>query len=162
RGDGAAGGGEEWERGWGDASGGGSGAVVSVYEPAGGCFGDGSDVAAGGGGFVGGGCAGVGGGKRGSGGGEGGGGSGWGGGDVGHGSFGLALTADRADAFQGFHCPNLLVILDEASGVSPVIWEAADGVAVSENNKILAIGNPLSVSGRFYETFRKAGGWRRV
>jgi len=77
------------------------------------------------------------------------------------GSFAMPLTADTADAFQGFHCPNMLVILDEASGIRPEIWQAVDGIAVASNNRILAIGNPLSASGPFYEAFRKAGGWHK-
>ena len=35
-------------------------------------------------------------------------------------------------------------------------------MAVGENNKILAIGNPLHTSGRFYQNFTRANGWKRV
>ncbi len=59
-------------------------------------------------------------------------------------------TKDDVNRFQGFHSPNLLVILDEALGVAPMIWEAIEGLHPS---KILAIGNPLDDSGNFYDCF---------
>ena len=31
--------------------------------------------------------------------------------------YALGLSADGADQFQGFHCPNVLVVVDEAEGV---------------------------------------------
>src|SRR5207249_5009123 len=37
----------------------------------------------------------------------------------------------------------------------------AEGVAVGGNNKILAIGNPLVASGRFYQAFKGATGWTK-
>lgn len=55
---------------------------------------------------------------------------------------------------QGFHSPNLLVILDEAAGVPPEIWTATTSLATGENNRIVAIGNPASPSGPFYDIFK--------
>lgn len=55
---------------------------------------------------------------------------------------------------QGFHSPNLLVILDEAAGVPFEIWTGATSLATGANNRIVAIGNPASPSGPFYETFK--------
>jgi phage terminase large subunit len=53
--------------------------------------------------------------------------------------------------FQGFHSPNLLVILDEAPGVHKSIHIAVETLATGENNRILEIGNPTSPSGPFYD-----------
>ena len=77
-------------------------------------------------------------------------------------SFAIGLSPDSGVAFQGFHSENLLIILEEASGISDEIWDAAEGIAVGENNRILAIGNPLHTSGRFYQNFTRAAGWKRV
>ena len=79
---------------------------------------------------------------------------------VAEGWFAMGLTADEGVSFQGFHAENLLIIMDEASGISDRIWDAAEGVAVGKQNKILAIGNPLDASGRFYETFRNPKYWK--
>jgi hypothetical protein len=55
---------------------------------------------------------------------------------------------DRADVeqamtrFQGAHARYLLVILDEATGIPPWLWNAVDSLASNENARILAIGNP--------------------
>lgn len=53
--------------------------------------------------------------------------------------------------FQGFHSPNLLIILDEAPGVHKSIHIAVETLATGSNNRILEIGNPTSPSGPFYD-----------
>jgi phage terminase large subunit len=82
--------------------------------------------------------------------------------DAGNGSYALGLATDDAVKFQGFHLTNLLIIFDEASGIPDEIWEAAEGVAVGGNNKILAIGNPLKASGRFYKVFQGVPAWKKL
>lgn len=56
-----------------------------------------------------------------------------------------------ATKFQGFHSPNLLVLLDEGPGIDHDIWVAVMSLVTGDNNRIIAIGNPLSPSGDFYE-----------
>ncbi|MEP6756920.1 MAG: terminase family protein, partial [Chthonomonadales bacterium] len=75
--------------------------------------------------------------------------------------FAMGLTADSPDSFQGYHAQNLLIVFDEASGIEDEIWDAAEGIAVGVNNRILAIGNPLRASGRLYEIFRDTNSWKR-
>lgn len=53
--------------------------------------------------------------------------------------------------FQGFHAENLLVLLDEAPGVKPEIWVSVESLIVADNNKVLAMGNPTSPTGNFYD-----------
>ena len=76
--------------------------------------------------------------------------------------YAMGLSADEGVRFQGYHAENLLVLFDEASGIADEIWDAAEGVAVGRNNRILAIGNPLCASGRFYRIFREDSGWRKL
>jgi len=45
-------------------------------------------------------------------------------------------------AFSGWHAPNLLVIVDEADGVSAQLWGAIDTLATNAGAKIVGIGNP--------------------
>lgn len=68
--------------------------------------------------------------------------------------FALGLATDSPDQFQGFHSKNLMVIVDEASGIDEVIFEAIDGLKPS---KILLLGNPLRTTGRFANTFKEEG-----
>ncbi len=72
--------------------------------------------------------------------------------------YALGLSADGADQFQGFHCPNVLVVVDEAEGVHEEIYEAVDSVMTSQNPKLLLIGNPTSTSGPFHRAFHEESG----
>jgi len=64
--------------------------------------------------------------------------------------FALGLSTNEVNRFQGFHSPNLLVVIDEALGVNPMIWEAINGL---HPKRILAIGNPLEAYGDFFNCF---------
>lgn len=66
-----------------------------------------------------------------------------------------------AAKFQGFHSPNLLIILDEGAGVSHAIWVASENLITGQNNKIVAIGNPMSPTGDFYEKC-KSPLWHKI
>lgn len=69
--------------------------------------------------------------------------------------FAVGLTADEAEAFQGFHGARVLVIVDEASGISESIFEAIEGVLAGGETKLLLVGNPLRTSGTFFDAFTK-------
>ena len=70
--------------------------------------------------------------------------------------YALGLSADTADQFQGFHNPNMLIVVDEAEGVSDEIYEAIDSVMTSaETSRLLLIGNPTTVSGAFRRAFHE-------
>ncbi len=51
----------------------------------------------------------------------------------------------------GRHSPNLLVIMDEASGLPRQVWDTVAGLAVSENNRVVAVGNPIEQAGPFWD-----------
>jgi phage terminase large subunit len=65
--------------------------------------------------------------------------------------FALGLSTDEADKFQGYHSPHLLVVVDEASGVSEETFQAIDGL---KPTRILLLGNPLRHTGRFANSFK--------
>ncbi len=73
--------------------------------------------------------------------------------EMGEGRFAMGLSADSDDEFQGFHCPNMLIVVDEAEGVEETIYEAIEAVMTSENCKLLLIGNPTTMSGTFRRAF---------
>lgn len=71
--------------------------------------------------------------------------------------FAFGFTADHPDNFQGIHAPYVLVILDEAAGMSHDIWIAADGLLTGDNCRLLSIGNPTDPTGDFFKEFKSPG-----
>lgn len=69
-------------------------------------------------------------------------------------SFAVARTArkEQPEALQGFHCENLLFVLDEASGIEDVIFEVAEGALSAENACVLMTANPTRTSGYFHSS----------
>lgn len=76
--------------------------------------------------------------------------------DVDETSWAIGRKPDDNDpeGLQGIHGARVLVIIDEANGVSPQLWEAVRGLVVNEDSRVLAIGNPLEPIGPFYEACR--------
>ena len=72
--------------------------------------------------------------------------------------YALGLSADDADQFQGFHCENMFVVVDEAEGVAEPIYEAVEAVMTSANASLLLIGNPTTSSGGFHRAFHRERG----
>ena len=63
--------------------------------------------------------------------------------------------------FQGFHSENLFVLIDEAPGVKHEIWISIESLIVSDNNRVLAMGNPTSPVGDFFEAC-KSPFWKKI
>lgn len=66
--------------------------------------------------------------------------------------FAIGFATDDTDSFQGFHAKRILVVADEAAGVSENIFNGIDGITSGANSRILYIGNPTSRAGRFYQS----------
>ena len=75
--------------------------------------------------------------------------------------FALGLATDEPERFQGYHAERLLLVFDEAPGISPEIYEAARGLLTSRHARVLLIGNPTEPAGPFYEAFRTPG-WTTI
>ncbi len=67
--------------------------------------------------------------------------------------YAMGLSADSADQFQGFHSPNMFIVVDEAEGVSDEIYEAIESVMTSADPLLLLIGNPTTMTGAFRRAF---------
>ena len=67
--------------------------------------------------------------------------------------FALGLSTDDPDRFQGHHARHVLLVMDEAPGIDPKIYEAAQGILTQASSKNLLIGNPTSPSGPFFDAF---------
>lgn len=66
---------------------------------------------------------------------------------------------EAMQAFQGIHARFVLVVLDEAGGVPPWLWTAAESLVTNEHSRILAIGNPDDPSSEFEKVCRPGTGW---
>ena len=88
--------------------------------------------------------------------------------DMGPSWYGMGLSTDREERFQGFHARGseaggpggLFVIVDEASGVADHIFDAMRGYLTSPNCYVLLIGNGNRADGAFYESHQR-GTWER-
>lgn len=67
--------------------------------------------------------------------------------------YAVGISTDNPVNFQGKHSEtgNLLVIIDEASGITQEIWEMVDALNPAA---VLAIGNPLEATGPFADAFQ--------
>ncbi len=72
-------------------------------------------------------------------------------------SFIAARTAgkDNPEALQGFHSPNLMFLIDEASGIFEKVFEVGQGALSTANAKAVMVGNPTRSEGFFYDTHHK-------
>lgn len=68
--------------------------------------------------------------------------------------------AEQPEALAGVHSDNVMLVVDEASGVPEQVFEAASGSMSGHNATTILAGNPTRTSGTFYETHtRLADHW---
>jgi hypothetical protein len=72
--------------------------------------------------------------------------------DLGPNRYAIGLSTNEGVRFQGWH-GKILVVIDEAPGVRPEIYEAIEGIRAGGDVRILALGNPTIASGPFYDAF---------
>lgn len=72
----------------------------------------------------------------------------------------VGLSTNMPSAFQGRHHPRLLVVIDEAPGVSEQVHLEIATLATGDENRIVMIGNPTVTSGTFYEAFKHPELWK--
>lgn len=69
--------------------------------------------------------------------------------------YAVGFSTDDPDRFQGLHAKNVLVIVDEASGIKPEIWEAIEAIMASGAMvRLLTIGNPTDPTGPWADEFK--------
>ena len=68
--------------------------------------------------------------------------------------------AETPEALAGVHSENVLLVVDEASGVPEKVFEAAAGSMSGHSATTILLSNPTRSSGTFYESqTRLAGSW---
>lgn len=59
---------------------------------------------------------------------------------------------ENPEAFAGVHAENVMVLVDEASGVDEIVYETGQGALSTEGAIAILIGNPTNPTGFFYKT----------
>ena len=72
--------------------------------------------------------------------------------DLGNGWQALGFSTTSIERASGQHNPHLLVIIDEASGVEPDIFDAIESLGYE---RLVVIGNPIRAEGRFVDLIRQ-------
>jgi len=72
--------------------------------------------------------------------------------DLGPNRYVIGLSTNEGVRFQGWH-GKILIVMDEAPGVRPEIYEAIEGIRAGGDVRVLALGNPTISSGPFYDAF---------
>jgi hypothetical protein len=65
-------------------------------------------------------------------------------------------------ALTGTHARYMLVIIDEACGVSKPIYDAVDSIATNRHARVLAIGNPDDPASHFAKICQPGSGWNVI
>lgn len=68
--------------------------------------------------------------------------------------YAVGLSTKDAEKFFGYHADDILVVVDEASGVEEEIYIGVDAVTPNINAHVLLIGNPTNPDGRFFKSFQ--------
>ena len=71
---------------------------------------------------------------------------------IGPNRYAVGISTNDSVRFQGWH-GTILLVLDEAPGVLPDIYESIEGIRAGGNVRILELGNPVIASGHFYDSF---------
>lgn len=66
--------------------------------------------------------------------------------------------AETPEAMAGMHSENMLLIGDEASGLSQPVIDAMSGSLADPNATMILIGNPVRTSGQFFDAFHSLRG----
>lgn len=69
--------------------------------------------------------------------------------------FTVPVSVSKPDNLQGFHEEDILIILDESSGIDSEIMEVVEGALTTKGAFLLTMGNPTKTSGMLYDLFNK-------
>lgn len=75
--------------------------------------------------------------------------------------YAMGVSCKEPTNVQGYHAEHVLIIVDEAAGVAPIILDALEGGLTSANVHVLYIGNPTISWGPFYDS-HKSSLWNKI
>lgn len=63
---------------------------------------------------------------------------------------------------QGLHAQHMLAVIDEGCGVNKMMYDSILTLVAGTGGRILAIGNPDTTDGEFFELFKPGSGWEQI
>jgi phage terminase large subunit len=75
--------------------------------------------------------------------------------------YALGISPSIPENAMGFHAENMLIAIDEATGISQDIFDALSGNATSENTQIIMICNPIDMQSVPYQA-EASGQWHTI
>lgn len=63
---------------------------------------------------------------------------------------------------SGLHAEFMLAVIDEGCGVNKMMYDAISTLVTDANGKQLAIGNPDTTDGEFYQLFKPSSSWNKI
>lgn len=72
--------------------------------------------------------------------------------------FAQAISTNAIEGLQGFHEGRVLYVIDEGSGCSEEVFDAADRVLTGEHDRLLVLTNPLRKNSMTYDAKRRRQG----
>ncbi|MHB8573561.1 MAG: hypothetical protein ACYDAY_11520 [Candidatus Dormibacteria bacterium] len=70
-------------------------------------------------------------------------------------AVGFKAKDAEPERFQGYHAENVLIIVDEASGVDEKVYSGIESAMASGNARLLLISNPTRSSGALFDAFHR-------
>jgi nuclear transport factor 2 (NTF2) superfamily protein len=75
--------------------------------------------------------------------------------------YARGISTDTGERLKGTHSPNMLIIIDEGTGVPLYFIDEAENMCTAPNNKILTVGNPTCPTGWFVDCFSPKSNWTK-
>lgn len=72
--------------------------------------------------------------------------------------YAMGFSSSKGVNAQGFHANRVLIIADEAIGISSDLWDAIDGIRMAGDVRIVKLCNPTVPSGPVHEDFTRLRG----
>lgn len=76
--------------------------------------------------------------------------------DEDHRLIGFATSDTNQNAFQGIRARHTWITLDEACGISPIIYEGAKSILAAGSGRLLQLSNPVDPTSTFYEECQRS------
>lgn len=73
-------------------------------------------------------------------------------------NYAQGFSSSRGVNAQGFHGKRVLIIADEAIGISPDVWDAIEGIRAAGDVRVIKLCNPTVPSGPVFEDFTRLRG----
>jgi hypothetical protein len=77
-------------------------------------------------------------------------------------AFGRKPSDHNQHGMSGLHAEYMFAVIDEGCGVNKMMYDAISTLVTDANGKQLAIGNPDTTDGEFYNLFKPSSSWNKI